>query len=251
MVFFVSVYVSVAFQAIFTLSQVTTAIISPRHRTYLNNNNNKKSSTRKHPEEILCADSFNETLRNFNFAFVRTVKQIPNKYRVSYTSHETFIENKHENCLPRFVIGGEIVLYKRLTQCLRQRNRFAFDVQVRTFKTERSLAADLQRNPTLFTRLKNALGFQVPESLDQKLQGDQGASHERFRQLLAQDEGNLSEAEKQRMKVAFAEGYLLGNNPKSGKAARYFKVMQQVLTIAIFLAIVVSLMATANGSMFR
>lgn len=141
--------------------------------------------------------------------------------------------------------------YQKLTRSLRHKNQFTFDVQVRTFKTDRSVKAENQRNPSLATRLKNALGFSTPENLDVKYNVDPALANDRFKQILTQEEANMTEAEKQRMKVAFAEGYLLGNNPKAGKATRYFKVVQQVLTIAIFLAIVVSLMATASGSVFR
>lgn len=82
---------------------------------------------------------------------------------------------------------------------------------------------------------------------------DPTVNTDRFKQLLMKDEATLSEAERQRMKIAFAEGYLLGNNPnnKSGKATKYLRVVQQLLTIVIFLAIVVSLFASASGSMFR
>ncbi|KAK9758510.1 NHR1 homology to TAF [Popillia japonica] len=93
----------------------------------------------------------------------------------------------------------------------------------------------MSRNPSLIARLKNL--FSGSTTNDNK----------------ATEDPNITDAEKQRMKIAFAEGYLMGNNPnlKTGKAARYFKVIQQVLTVIIFFAIVVSLMASANGSVFR
>lgn len=220
----------------------------------------------------MCPESFSEVLSNCDFSFARelTAKQIFSnsllgKYRVSYTSKDSFFENKYgfsEASLSREAVPTVVVnkqngvqfpqgFYQKLTHSLRQRNHFTFDVQVRTFKTDRSVKAEMQRNPSLAARLKNALGFSVPENFDQKVNVDSPMSNERFKQILSQEEANMTEAEKQRMKIAFAEGYLLGNNPKAGKAARYFKVVQQVLTIAIFLAIVVSLMATASGSVFR
>lgn len=261
---------SVTFQAIFTLSQVT-AIISPRHTAYIN----KKSAPRKvhQTDGVLCPDSFNEVLNNCDFSFVNdlTAKQIfgdslLGKYRVSYASRDSFFENRcgfSESCLRKEPVPSVVInkkngiqfsdgFYQKLTNCMRHKNQFTFDVQVRTFKTERSVKSEMQRNPSLFARIKNALGFSMPENLDAKVNVDTTTvTSERFKQIMSQEEGNMSEAERQRVKVAFAEGYLLGNNPKAGKAARYFKVVQQVLTIAIFLAIVVSLMATASGSMFR
>lgn len=79
-------------------------------------------------------------------------------------------------------------------------------------------------------------------------------NNERLKQMLSPDDQTIPAAEKQRIKLAFAEGYLLGNSPNAGgrsKSMRYLKVAQQVLTIIIFLAIVVSLMASASGSVFR
>lgn len=221
----------------------------------------------------MCPESFNEVLKNCDFSFAKelTAKQIFSstllgKYRVSYKSNDSFFENKYgfsESCLykepvPILSINNRNGLqipqgfYQKLTHSLKHKSRFTFDVQVRTFKTDRSVKSEMKRNPSLATRLKNALGFSVPETLDHKVNIDAPATNERFKQILSQEEASMTDAEKQRMKIAFAEGYLLGNNPnKTGKAARYFKVVQQVLTIAIFLAIVVSLMATASGSVFR
>lgn len=207
---------------------------------------------------------------DFSFAKHLSAKQIfesslLGKYRVSYRSNDSFFENRYgfsETCLHKEPVPTVVVnqkngvqlpqgFYQKLTKSLKQRNHFTFDVQVRTFKTDRSVKAEMQRNPSLAARLKNALGFNAPESLDQKYNVDAAVTNDRFKQMLNQEDANMTETEKQRVKVAFAEGYLLGNNPKAGKAARYFKVVQQVLTIAIFLAIVVSLMATASGSVFR
>jgi hypothetical protein len=45
------------------------------------------------------------------------------------------------------------------------------------------------------------------------------------------------------MKVAFAEGYLAGSGQKApGRTMKWLKVIQQLLTIVIFLAIFVSFM---------
>lgn len=84
-------------------------------------------------------------------------------------------------------------------------------------------------------------------------------ANERLKQLLTDTDPILhtasSDATKQKLKIAFAEGYMAGNgnpNPQNpSKAAKYLRIVQQVLTIIIFVGIVASLMASASGSVFR
>lgn len=139
-----------------------------------------------------------------------------------------------------------------MTENLIQHNRFTFDLQVRGFKTDRSVRAEMNRNPTLVSRIKHMMGIGVPE-VDGKTASDGTANQEKLNKLLKLDDPSITDSERQRIKIAFAEGYILGNNPtaKTSKMAKYFKVVQQVLTVAIFLAIVVSLIASTSGSVFR
>lgn len=221
----------------------------------------------------MCYDSLLEAARNCDKSFLTTLNrsslfetQLLSKYNTSYVSNNTFFENKHG--FPEYNLNNEklsstsliirrnakfhipYVFYKGLSDGLRRENRFSFDIQIRGFKTDRNIKVELQRNPPLLSRIKSNLGMQgtdidlkMPETLDAN----------KMKQLLSNEDSTLNESEKQRIKIAFAEGYLLGNNAtnKTGKAARYFKILQQVLTVVIFLAIVISLMASANGSMFR
>lgn len=184
---------------------------------------------------------------------------------MSYVSTSSFFENKYgfqeanlyKDNIPTVIVksnSGLQVPYgfcKQLIHSLKHENKFTFNIQVRTFKTDRSIDAESQRNPSLAARLKNKLGISSSEAIDRGLNTDVSVNNERLKNVLTTEDPNVTDAEKQRIKIAFAEGYLLGNNPKVGKAARYFKVVQQVLTVAIFLAIVVSLMASASGSVFR
>lgn len=253
-------------QAIFTLSQVS-AILTPRQNAYLN----KKVQKRENASNFLCLDSFLEAVRNCDITFAKQVNiaslyenHFLNKFKISYISNNTFFENKYgfaESNLSRDTVPTLVIqnnrnfhvshgFYQNLLHGLRNENTFTFDIQVRTFKTDRSVKAEMFRNPSLVTRLKNL--FSGAETTDAKTPVDVNSNNERFSKLLNQDP-SISDAEKQRMKVAFAEGYLMGNNPtlRTSKAARYFKVIQQVLTVVIFFAIVISLMASANGSVFR
>lgn len=183
---------------------------------------------------------------------------------MSYISNDTFFENKYGFAeddlnyepIPTLVISSKKPIHlnqvfcKKLLQDLQFNNKFTFDIQVRGFKTDRSIKAESDRNPSLVSRVKNV--FIGSDSSDVRTMNELALNNERFGKILNQDP-NMTDAEKQRMKVAFAEGYLLGSNPnmRTGKATKYFKIVQQVLTIVIFFAIVVSLMASANGSIFR
>lgn len=258
-------------QAIFTLSQVS-AILTPRQNAFLS----KKTAQKKEQlVNFLCLDSFAEAVKNCDYSFAKYVSakalhdsHLLNKFKSSYVSADSFFENKHgfseralaRKPLPTLIIDRDRRLltsnnfYQSLVRGLCHKNQFTFEVQVRGFKTDRSVKAEFQRNPSLLARLKHLLGFATaPESADAKLTADLTTNNERLKQMLTTDDPAVSDAEKQRMKVAFAEGYLVGNttSPNRGKAAKYLKYVQQVLTIVIFLAIVVSLMASASGSVFR
>lgn len=261
-------------QAIFTLSQVS-GILTPRQNAYLN-----KKSAQKQEQIVnfLCLDSFVEAAKNCDYNFAKYVNtkalrenHFLNKFKSSYVSTNSFFENRHgfsekalnkdhSKAVPTLVIDNDRrffsshSFYRKLFHGLQHENKFAFDLQVRGFKTDRSVKADFQRNPSLLARLKTILGFSTaPEPVDAKVPTELTSSNERLKHLLTTEDPTITDAEKQRIKVAFAEGYLIGNTstPNRGKAAKYLKYVQQVLTIVIFLAIVVSLMASASGSMFR
>lgn len=250
-------------QAFATLTQFSSKI-NTRHSVYL-----KKSSAGKQnsAQNFLCLDSFLETAKNCDFSFAKHLNSkslfesnFKNNFKVSYTSSNTFFENKHgfsENDLnrtvPTVILKNNKVqipngFYQNLVSGLLTENRFSFNVQLRTFKTDRNIKAELSRNPPLTDRVKNVLGVSGTENVDSKT----STSPDKLKQMLNSDE-KLNETEKQRLKLAFAEGYLMGNNSsgKTGKSARYLKVVTQVLTVFIFLAIIFSLLASASGSVFR
>lgn len=57
----------------------------------------------------------------------------------------------------------------------------------------------------------------------------------------------MTKDEKQRMKVAFAEGYLAGNGRKApGRTFRWLKVLQQVVLIGITFVVLISIMGVYN-----
>ncbi|XP_017054201.1 ATP-dependent zinc metalloprotease YME1L isoform X2 [Drosophila ficusphila] len=120
---------------------------------------------------------------------------------------------------------------------------------IRGFKTDRSIEAEQKRNPTMTSRLKNALA-----NSPQRLDGDTSIQAEKLRRLLAKSEDHgFNNAEN--LKIAFAEGYLAAANaedsPKSGKTMKYLKTLQTLVVIVVFLGIFLSFFTTSNGSVFR
>jgi len=140
---------------------------------------------------------------------------------------------------------------------------FLFDVHVRGFKTERNIMAERVRNPTFSTRLREVFGLSfagsspgVPpvistgsvEKLGSVNQPEVDA--EKIKVLITDE--TLSAEEQQRVKVAFAEGYVAGSGQRTpGRTLKWLKIIQQLLTIVIFLALFISFMASTTGSVFR
>lgn len=135
--------------------------------------------------------------------------------------------------------------------------------QHRGFKTVRSINAEQKRNPGMFTRVKDSLAAPAAPQISHKYEpvpfNAQTISpqqySEPFNKLLSEvNDPSISEEQKQRLKVAFAEGYLTASHPehanRSGKAMRYLKVLQQLLIIVVFIGIFISLFVSTNGSVF-
>ncbi|CAG9859482.1 unnamed protein product [Phyllotreta striolata] len=249
-------------QAFATLTQFSSKINT---RIQLTKPSSRKQ---KNAQNFLCMDSFSEALKNCDFSFAKHLNSkslfdsnFKNNFKVSYKSGDSFFENKHgfseshlNDTIPTVLLKSNKIhatdgFYQKLMSSLLEENRFSFNIQFRTFKTDRNIKAELSRNPPISDRVKNALGMNGNEIPQEK---KSATSSDKLKQLL-NSEDNLNEVEKQRIKLAFAEGYLMGSNSsnKPGKSTRYLKVVTQVLTVIIFLAIIVSLLASASGSVFR
>ncbi|KAH8233700.1 hypothetical protein KR026_011524, partial [Drosophila bipectinata] len=122
--------------------------------------------------------------------------------------------------------------------------------QLRGFKTDRSIEAEQKRNPTMTSRLKNALS-----NSPQRPDGESNFQAEKLRKLLAKHDDNPNSQNAENLKIAFAEGYLAAANaedsPKSGKTMKYLKIFQTLVVIVVFLGIFLSFFTTSNGSVFR
>jgi len=124
--------------------------------------------------------------------------------------------------------------------------------QIRNFKTDRNVEAETVRNPSLIVRMRTLLGLE--ENTPAVLKDDKfiigSPELDKMRTMMAEE--GLSLEEQQKIKVAFAEGYLAGQGAKNpSKTIKWLKVFQHVLTIILFFGIFISLMASTSGSVFR
>ncbi|XP_053677327.1 ATP-dependent zinc metalloprotease YME1L isoform X2 [Anopheles nili] len=168
-------------------------------------------------------------------------------------------KGKHAGPAESVSFSGEAV-QKLVHGLLAQHSTWNF-VQQRGFKTVRSISAEMKRNPALYTRMKDALGNPPPpisHKYDPVAYSAQTigtpAQGEPLNKLLT-DDPSLSDEQRQRLKIAFAEGYLTASHPdqqnRSSKAMKYLKFFQQLLIIVVFIGIFISMFASPNGSVFR
>ncbi|XP_043279017.1 ATP-dependent zinc metalloprotease YME1L [Venturia canescens] len=194
---------------------------------------------------------------------VGRVKRPLNKcsiWNVSYVSGKCFADNKRDlSCSP---ISEPILLPVIKCSLERARNTMRNDnffigphshrgISIRSFRTNRNIEAEMERNPTITARLRKWMGLTkaTHENGKSGMTIDQ-TNLENFKTLL--NDHDMTKDEKQRMKVAFAEGYLAGNGRKvPGRTVRWLKILQQVVMIGITFIVLISVMASTNGSMFR
>ncbi|XP_063631744.1 ATP-dependent zinc metalloprotease YME1L-like [Cydia splendana] len=245
-----------------------------RHRKHSydkNKNVKRKESAALTYDATICKESFEEAIKNLDKDVLVELKKVDirslassprvsrdterclSPRKISYVSADSFEKNKNgwsAQPPPRGFLSFTDQFVGLLSSSIQQRG---FDIQVRGFKTERGIHADLKRNPNLINRLRKFFGFaaEPPTSKDKQALGPDVAP--RLEKLLG-DDSPLTSQQKDKIKIAFAEGYLAGSHPDNArgtKASKYLKVVQQLLTIVLFLAIFVSLMASVSGTVFR
>ncbi|GBP81055.1 ATP-dependent zinc metalloprotease YME1 homolog [Eumeta japonica] len=212
--------------------------------------------------DVRCLSSVTKTPRS-SLKRQRTPEKDTLAKPVSYVSTESFEKNKNgcnwkgttsptvtvdlRGRNPRFSFTDNFV---GLLANSISTDTFKYNVQVRGFKTERGVHVDLKRNPSIANRLRVGLLADKPGH------GSGTTSTEtslRLEKLLA-EESQLTNEQKEKLKIAFAEGYLAGSHPdnqRGTKASKYLKLVQQMLTIVLFLALFVSLIASVSGTVFR
>ncbi|XP_031778497.1 ATP-dependent zinc metalloprotease YME1L isoform X2 [Nasonia vitripennis] len=286
-------------QVLYHLTQFTSAI-TPRSATPLSAQvKQKNDSINKKTEDILCQSSFSEAVKScnelaldkLNIQNLITPLRISrndvwdileqlsktesseigrknNKWKVSYVSGSSFAENKRGLSTSQLSDSNQL---KTVYFFIKPQRRFLRKfcsltihpnsaAQVRYFKTDRSIKAELDRNPTLSTRIRKWIGLNTQsDSKLGELSGDEAISNaanreyrdiEKLSKLLGDKYAKLDEP--QRIKVAFGEGYLAGRNQKPfGRVYKVLKFSQQIITTVIVLIIFIFFIATTEGSMFK
>lgn len=243
-------------QALFYLSQITTPV-TPRRGQFSYRSLRKQSDGNAIP---FC-QSLDEVVRNLGNSPLKDFPVASLRCSVLETWHKLVKVRRVKRLLKDwYVIGDDAypasVFYNGRTGALLSTSaraadllsdpRGKFQLQVcRGFKTERTVAAEESRSPGLLVRVRRALGLE--NKVQQPLHPSQ-VDPICIKSVLE----SLSPDEQTRLKVAFAEGYSAGQNHRTvGRSSRWLKIIQQLLTIILFLSIFVSLMASASGSMFR
>ncbi|KAK0166000.1 hypothetical protein PV328_004463 [Microctonus aethiopoides] len=270
-------------QVLYHLTQLTAAI-TPRSTTYSTRIKKRNVHvSRKH--ENLCQESLVEAAKNCTelsldnldihrlsvrpltkkrirgiFNHLNTINRLSrpiddnNAWKVSYISGANFTENKHGfPCSPLSTpiivaaLGVPANKFHRTNTYLYTSN-LSRDILVRGFKTNRNVKAENDRNPTLSGRFRTWIG--LSKYNDDKPKLIERADIENIKDILTGEE--LTSNEKQRVKVAFAEGYIAGNDKKSsGRGFKWMKFIQQLIFTVVGLSLLISLAAGTTGSIFR
>ncbi|XP_076062132.1 ATP-dependent zinc metalloprotease YME1L [Oratosquilla oratoria] len=167
----------------------------------------------------------------------------------SYISSNTFSENKCDfSHLPSFEGDARLQPIFNFTRRLLESHSLINNsaIQVRGFKTQKSIEREVMRQNTMAHRLRDGLRLKQKggRSVVQEVE-----NNPKLKGLLNEE---ASTEGKKGMKIAFAEGYLAADPQKQqSRAMRWIRNFQQVLAIIVFLAILFSLMGSMGGTMFR
>lgn len=260
-------------QVLYHLTQFTSGV-TPRSIPFVVKTHKKNKSI--HKNEDLCQDSFSEVIKNcsnlpilklntHNIAnicgtkkdniwilldriSIKTTKKFSvkhSKLNAIYVSGLSFNENKQD--FPCSQLVEPIVLptiylsskkQHKLLHNLCNKTQFIYNVQVRSFKTQRDLKVIHKRNPSLFTRFKEwfetTVGIPRETRKTDVTHGLKPQEVEEIKNVFAAAMNNYSD-ELKKTKIAFAEGYGLGVQVHMFQRRGWIKVFQG-LTALILLA---------------
>ncbi|XP_031620472.1 ATP-dependent zinc metalloprotease YME1L isoform X2 [Contarinia nasturtii] len=274
-------------QILFHLSQITPR----RHTIRIKESKPERKTNQINQNEFeqLCQQSLCEAVRNFQASPNTKILELPisvimkqkplalkhttqtksaiknltnfeNTLRMSYVSKNSFRENKSEpihdvtteslaqarttttSLTNNFLLASNLMHH--LSQPISNRT-----MQIRGFKTQRNIESQLKRNPTFLTRIQ--------KSFDPLSKVDIGNTSPKQREVLTKilaatdNDATSGDNQKQRIKLAFAEGYLAANTEdKLGIASKLVKITSQIISLGLFIAILY-LLFSAQGSIFR
>lgn len=186
-------------------------------------------------------------------------RKVQSPWRASWRSADTFFENKHGFSREELRRGAPVLSCLFLGTST-SASRFApsplrplrMPYQIRGFKTKIRQSSEgnsalVMKAPDLNERF---LGLRVKKDKDKQKVASEAEQNERLKALLSSE--NLTPEEQQRLRVAFAEGYL-ACDPKARTSTklRVFNIFRDLLGIILILAILFSFMGELSGGPFR
>ncbi|XP_077562229.1 ATP-dependent zinc metalloprotease YME1L isoform X4 [Haemaphysalis longicornis] len=186
-------------------------------------------------------------------------RKFQSPWPASWRSADTFFENKHGFSREELRRGAPVLSCLFLGTST-SASRFAplplrplrMPYQIRGFKTKIRQSSEgnsalVMKAPDLNERF---LGLRVRKDKDKQKGASEAEQNERLKALLSSE--NLTPEEQQRLRVAFAEGYL-ACDPKARTSTklRVFNIFRDLLGIILILAILFSFMGELSGGPFR
>ncbi|VVC34208.1 Hypothetical protein CINCED_3A008503 [Cinara cedri] len=120
-------------------------------------------------------------------------------------------------------------------------------IQVRNFKTERNTTKE--NDEKYLSRLKELFSLSKGSNLkNSDIFSD--LDYNKWRDLIKKE--NVSPEELERLKISFAEGYLVARDQKvTTKSQKWWKIIQSAIIVGLSLASLISLFALLTGTMFK
>ncbi|XP_044003272.1 ATP-dependent zinc metalloprotease YME1L [Aphidius gifuensis] len=259
-------------QVLYHLTQLTSAF-TPRTSTYTTRVKKQHQATATKTINHICSKNFvkNSTAslenldvhtvletrhlngHDINVITSKQINHVPRSidahdgWKISYISGSTFDDNKRGllNSL-----NGSKNYFGLSNNNFYATTLLANDIIARGFKTQRNVTAEIARNPSMAGRFRSWIG--LSKFADEKPKATiERTDLENLRSIL--NNTNLSIEDKKHVKVAFAEGYLAGNDRKvPGRGFKWLRLIQQFTMTVVAFVILLSILASTNGgSMFR
>lgn len=234
----------------------------------------QQRSKEAHNKAVACAESFNTVLSWLPKSCLMELTGLPTiekllkdlvlsgrasmhkrkaPWSVCYTSADSFFENKHGLSREQIRAGAPLLshlfLSSQSSHVLSPLMRPLRLHQARGFKTKITKAGDTTSSlgikaPDFNERF---LGLRTKKDKDKQKLHAEAEQSEKLKVLLSDE--NLTAEEQQRLRIAFAEGYL-ACDPKArpNTKLRIFNIFRDLLGIILILAILFSFMGELSGT---
>ncbi|XP_014478773.1 PREDICTED: ATP-dependent zinc metalloprotease YME1 homolog [Dinoponera quadriceps] len=193
-------------------------------------------------------------LDNAALSLFRRPLEENNKWKVSYLSGLSFTENKQgflyhplkePIVLPVTHLASK---QRRLLHTWYVKTSHCSDMQIRTFKSQRSIKMELERNPTVISRIKKWLGLSSNFHVGLMHEG-KSSDYEKLKQVLNNTEATADE--QKRIKIAFVEGYESGVQRQMRGRTMWLKVLQNIITASAVILVLWLYLSYPGGGIFK